>query len=235
MKTNYEIVSGDYAVIDNELRFVNVGKIFIDGEDVRFFLKDADGKELGEFRNITLYRSVEAFEKGEVEKRKVSLVGEAELDDKGRLRTWKMENGEPSDLWMDGLSVKFGYPCEPVLPDGYYLTRAECLRNETWTERKEDGTTAEHEGVLKKIKLTKEQQEYVENVLKPALDGCKKAGINLVTDWNEVIYAYNARKIGDREEWSGEYDPIHSADKSEMAKVGAFVIVVGEDVVLTER
>lgn len=237
MERTVKFMSGSYAVIDGVARRISVKRVWCDKDGMVYVLETPDGKPLGEFRETAIYPTLEDFEKeGCVRMLTGELESRFKLDEQGRVLTWKMENGEPSPLWMDDLVMEVGSRCEAVLPDGYYPTREECLRHSTWVELRDDGTRVEHKGILEKIKLTKEQQEYVDNVLRPAMKGAIEKGIGLITDWNEFMYAYNEQELDDKYEWnSSPDDNIHWAEMSEMTPVCGGFGVVSEECVLIDK
>lgn len=236
MKKNYTCSNGSYAVINGELTHVSVKERFAENDEhIKYVLErvmEGDKRvPLGEFEDIKLYYSRALFEKGESSVDNYPLDSRCSLNDKGELEVWKMEDGEPKASYTGNLVVKVKAPCSPVLPDGCYISRDECLKNETYIERKDDGTSVEHRGVMKRIKLTDEQEKYIQEVLLPALDGCKELGIQLVvSSWEETLFAYNkngfSREVWDgcEPEWTEQY-----AQLCDMRYVSNLLYCVGDD------
>lgn len=228
MKQNYTYSKGNYAVINGELRHVSVDRKYSeDGEHIKYVLGS-----LGEYEDIKLYESREDFEKGEVGTDYAPFDSEYTMNAEGQVALWKMEGGEPKEEWFDNLAVEIHGNCAPVVPKGWYSSREECLRNETYIEVQDDGTKVEHMGILQRIRLSEEQEGYLKGVLLPALNGCKKVGIQLVAStWDEILYAYNSKNFT-KESWDCESNRPQTAHLCDMRLVTRNIFCVGDDTVI---
>lgn len=156
MKTNYTVAENGYAVINGELTPVKFSSIIAKGDKIYYEIPG-----LGTFENIVTYASPESFERGDVVTR-VRTKSNANIVD-GKLGLYSMENGEPVLSYHD-VDVNLTRRYEPIIPEGFYESREECLKNNTYIEVTEDGQRIEHVGILKKVALDPDQKEFIRDL-----------------------------------------------------------------------
>lgn len=185
MKQNYTLSKEGLMVINGELAPVHFAgiKVMTDGHIVY------ETKEYGLLVDIVTYVDRQSFEQGIMSERKVSVKGY--VTDDGKMSLYRMKNGEPVEVFEEvDLVYKNGY-LWPILKEGLYPSRQECLRNNTYIEVMENGSKVEHTGILKKIKLTDKQRKFIDEVLAPAFEKARELMIGFVIDYNEELKAFN--------------------------------------------
>lgn len=192
MKTNYTVANNGYLMFNGELRKVNFTKIIGRGEDIYY---TTDDPEVGEIKNAVTYASVKDFEKGNTGSHNVTCVPFPFTIVDGLVKAWTMRDGEPV---CDSLDTQVDLDRRricPILPEGYYASREDCLKNNTYIEVGENGERIEHEGILKKVALDPDQREFMRD-LAGMIKKAKDLGIFLALDISYGdIYAINERKF----------------------------------------
>lgn len=185
MKQNYTVSKEGLMVINGELAPVHFAGIKVMADGHIFY----ETKEYGVLVDIVTYVDRQSFELGVVSEESVSVKGY--VTDDGKMSLYRMENGEPVEVFEEvDLVYKNGYLC-PILKEGLYPSRQECLRNNTYVEVMENGSKVEHTGILKKIKLTDKQRTFIDEVLAPAFEKARELMIGFVIDYNEELKAFN--------------------------------------------
>lgn len=147
--------------------------------------------EYGILVNPVLYKSKEDFEEGNAcELKEIVLstnVSYKEEDGKIYTRTWKMQDGEPKEIY---LPLQFNVKCrgcwsplaEPVIPEeeGYYAYREDCIRYGSYVLKCDDGTTHEEMGIGLKLQLSDTQKEFIEKEFIPILEKARELGIQFI-------------------------------------------------------
>ena len=172
-------------VINGELAPVHFAGIKVMTDGHTFY----ETKEHGVLLDIVTYVDRKSFEQGVVSESSVLVKGC--VTEEGKMSLYRMENGEPVEVFEEvDLEYKNGHLL-PILKDGLYPSRQECLRNNTYIEVMEDGSKVEHTGILKKIKLTDEQRKFIDEVLTPAFETARELKIGFVTDCSGELKTFN--------------------------------------------
>ena len=158
------------------------------------------------FKDIILYGSIQDFENGK-EKRYSEIVlsddysyEEKEIDGKMMILTevWVMEGGKPV-MHHEPLHFthSYGHIFKPILGDGMYKSREDCLKFNSYDYEDEEGNIKTKVGIGKKVQLTPEQQEYIKDLTK-MLNRAKEMNIMLViNNASECLYAANTALLKD--------------------------------------
>lgn len=185
MKTDWTF-SGmkGYAVIEGVLTEVVVSSVYILSPDTMCYKTNK-----GRFFNLALYDSRENFEKGIAHSTEIWVTNSVEeklIVEKGQLlkmKVWTMDKGEPTEtIQTIALVIKYSYWAEPELPGGYYLTRRDCLNNETYKYEDENGNIIEKVGLAKALRVTEEQEKFISEELVPALKKVREMGLDIFYD-----------------------------------------------------
>ena len=169
--------------------------------------KVAYSTEYGILINPVLYDTKEDFEVGEPCVLKEIVLSKNTLyqEEDGMIytRTWKMQDGEPKEIYLP-LQFKVadrGYSpilAEPIIPveEGYYISREDCIRYGIYVIKDEDGTTHEEMGIGLKLQLSDAQKEFIEKELIPILGKVKDMGIQLIHNESyDRLYAVNVTNL----------------------------------------
>lgn len=138
-----------------------------------------------------LYATKEDFEAGKpCELKEIVLstnVSYKEEDGKIYTRTWKMQDGEPKEIY---LPLQFNVKCrgcwsplaEPVIPedDGYYAYREDCIRYGSYVLKCNDGTTHKEIDIGMKLQLSDAQKEFINKEFIPILEKAKELGVQFI-------------------------------------------------------
>lgn len=185
MKTNWTF-SGlkGFAVIEGILTEVVVSRVSILSPDTMCYKTNK-----GTFFNLALYDSRENFEKGIAHSTEIWVTNSVEenliveKDQPLKMKVWTMDNGEPTEtIQTVALVIKYSYWAEPELPGGYYLTRRDCLNNETYKYEDENGNIIEKVGLAKALRVTEEQEKFISKELVPALKKAREMGLEIFYD-----------------------------------------------------
>lgn len=168
---------------------------------------------------------------------------EKEIDGKMMILTevWVMEGGKPV---MHSKPLLFTHTYittfEPILGDGMYKSREDCLKFNSYDYKDEEGNIQTKVGIGKKVQLTPEQQEYI-NDLANMLNKAKELKIMLViNNASECLYAANTALLKDGKlgiDYSGNPDAfVDMISSTSFYKVPESVMMVeSEDTVYFER
>ena len=137
-----------------------------------------------------LYATKEDFEAGKTcELKEIVLstkVSYKEEDGKIYTRTWKMQDGEPKEIYLPlQFEVKWGtlvFRAKPIIPEdeGYYAYREDCIRYSSYMLKGDDGTTHEEFGIGLKLQLSDTQQEFINKEFIPILEKARELGIRFI-------------------------------------------------------
>lgn len=203
MKTNV-IFRGEsgYAMINGVLQ--NVEFDSVEMTPCRELIYSLREDEM--FKDVILYESIQDFENGK-EKSYSEIVlsddysyEEKEIDGKMMILTevWVMEGGKPV-MHSEPLNFthSYGHIFKPILVDGMYKSREDCLKFNSYDYEDEEGNIHTKVGIGKKVQLTPEQQEYI-NDLANMLNKAKELKIMLViNNASECLYAANTALLKD--------------------------------------
>ena len=172
------------GMVDGVLVEIKVSRARVINKDTVMYETDK-----GVFQNLVLYESREHFEKGIKQTRSVYTTNKVSgklIEQEGepiKMELYKMFYGEPiTVLEPIALSITRGEWGEIELPEGCYLTRRECLNNETYRYEDEDGNVVEKTGLAKQLRLTDEQTAFVKETLVPAMLKAREMGIEILYD-----------------------------------------------------
>lgn len=214
MKTNV-IFRGNsgYAMINGILEKVEFEDVVMYPNKILEYL-DKEGKSLW---NIKLYASKEDFE-GDNEKEGENIIlsdgygyQETENGEEKIINTyiWKMGGGQPVRV-LETLKFRRVYSniFEPILKEGMYKSRVDCLKYNEYEYRAEDGSIQTKVGIGKKVQLTDEQRKFIDEELVGVLNKAKEMGIMLVlNNSTEYLYAANTKQLKE-----GAFDIDYSSD-----------------------
>ena len=152
--------------------------------------KVAYSTEDGILVDPVLYATKEDFEAGETcELKEIVLstnVSYKEEDGKIYTRTWKMQDGEPKEIYLPlQFEIKWGtsvFLAKPIIPEdrGYYAYREDCIRYGSYVLKGNDGTTHEEMGIGLKLQLSDTQKEFIEKEFIPILEKARELGIQFI-------------------------------------------------------
>ena len=168
--------------------------------------KVAYSTEDGILVDPVLYATKEDFEAGKTcELKEIVLstnVSYKEEDGKIYTRTWKMQDGEPKEIYLPlQFEVKWGtlvFRAKPIIPEdrGYYAYREDCIRYGSYVLKSNDGTTHEEMGIGLKLQLSDTQKEFIEKEFIPMLEKAKGMGIKLIHNSTyDRLYAINLTNL----------------------------------------
>lgn len=232
MKQIYTVAKEGLTVINGELvrvKFLDV-KV-LDGHIIY------ETVEHGVLTDIVTYQDIPSFEQGVTYTIDVRVCGDVRSED-GKLPVYTMKDGEPVIVYEDTpLVYKMG-AMHPILKDGFYANRSDCLRDNTYIEVKDDGTKEEHMGILKKIRLTDEQKTFLNEVMIPAFAKAQEMGIGFVTDYDEKTMAYNQKNFKrPLFDYYGDVDDLKSAtlDDMELCVTSSIAVISDESIIYDEE
>lgn len=154
--------------------------------------KVAYSTEDGILVDPVLYATKEDFEAGkpcDLKEIEVKMDGFLYKEEDGKIytRTWKMQDGEPKEIY---LPLQFNVKCrgcwsplaEPVISeeDGYYASREDCIRYGSYVLKGDDGTTHEELGIGLKLQLSDTQKEFINKEFIPILEKAKELGVQFI-------------------------------------------------------
>ena len=152
--------------------------------------KVAYSTEDGILVDPVLYATKEDFEAGKTcELKEIVLstkVSYKEEDGKIYTHTWKMQDGEPKEIYLPlQFEVKWGKlvsQAKPIIPEdrGYYAYRDDCIRYGSYVLKGDDGTTHEEMGIGLKLQLSDTQKEFIEKEFIPILEKARELGIQFI-------------------------------------------------------
>ena len=193
MKKEYIVATNGYTMIDGELVNVVFNTKVAKGDNI-IYTTDK-GKELV---NAVTYASAQKFEKGEPSQTKATLpwgLRDLRINEQGEIEVWTMQNGQPVSEWKDVDVRVFGY-IQPILQEGEYLSREECLKHNTYIEVDLEGNKVEHIGICKKLELNEEQKAYLNDELIPILNKSRELGLYFVYDsGSDELRVVNTKNI----------------------------------------
>ena len=185
--------------------------------------KVAYSTEDGILVDPVLYATKEDFEAGktcDLKEIEVKMDGFLYKEEDGLIytRTWKMQDGEPKEIY---LPLQFKVKCrgrlaplaEPIIPEeeGYYAYREDCIRYGSYVLKGNDGTTHKEMGIGLKLQLSDTQKEFIEKEFIPILEKARELGIQFIfngsTDKLSAVNVNNLNgKLGyDYDEDSPQY------------------------------
>lgn len=167
--------------------------------------------------DIDLYASTKDFEEGnQADCGEITLSDKyayEKKDDDGRpvilTKVWMMVNGQPMEC-TEALDFVHTYRniFEPVLKEGMYKSRIECLKFNSYQYEDEEGNLQTKVGIGKKVQLTDEQRKFIDEEFVGVLNKAKEMGIMLVlNNSTEYLYAANTKQLKD-----GAFDIDYSSD-----------------------
>lgn len=222
-----------YAMIDGILTEVTVKHITLTNKGKLIYHTDK-----GDYENLTLYASRQNFEHN------IPCSCEACLPDntliegveekRYKITAWTMKDGEPVSVAVYP-DFKIQGRVEPILDKGYYLTREECLKNETYKYVDKNGNVVERDGIGKKMRLTEKQLDFIQKVLEPALKDANEMGICLVYDYSyDRLCACNMPNDVQCDCYSPNHQ--HSISSDDMYKISErYIIGISEDTYFYEE
>lgn len=231
MKQIYTVAQEGLTVINGELvrvEFLNV-KV-LNGHIIY------ETAEHGVLTDIVTYQDIPSFEQGITYTINVEVCGNVSED--GKLPVYTMKDGEPVIVYEDTPLVYKGGVMHPILKEGFYANRSDCLRENTYVEVKADGTKVEHTGILKKIRLTDEQKTFLNEVMIPAFAKAQEMGIGFVTDYKEQTMAYNQKNFRrPLFDYYGDADDLKSAslEDMELCITSGIAVISDESVIYDEE
>lgn len=168
--------------------------------------KVAYSTEDGILVDPVLYATKEDFEAGKTcELKEIVLstnVSYKEEDGKIYTHTWKMQDGEPKEIYLPlQFEVKWRalvFWAKPIIPEdrGYYAYREDCIRYGTYVIKDEDGTTHEEMGIGLKLQLSDTQKEFIEKELIPILGKARELGIQFILNGStDKLSAVNVNNL----------------------------------------
>ena len=169
--------------------------------------KVAYSTEDGILVDPVLYATKEDFEAGKTcELKEIVLSDNTSYKEEDGLiytRTWKMQDGEPKEIY---LPLQFNVKCrgrwsplaKPVISeeDGYYASREDCIRYGSYVLKGDDGTTHEELGIGLKLQLSDTQKEFINKEFIPILEKAKELGIQFIFNWStDKLSAVNVNNL----------------------------------------
>ena len=158
--------------------------------------------------DIDLYASTKDFEAGkQADCGEISLSDryayeKKDIDGKPAILTkvWEMVNGQPMEC-LEALDFVHTYrnTFEPVLEEGMYRSRIDCLKFNSYEYEDENGNIQTKVGIGKKVQLTDEQRKFIDEELVGVLNKAKEMGIMLVlNNSTEQLYAANKKELSEK-------------------------------------
>lgn len=174
------------TMINGVLTPINVKEVVL-REDYKVAYSTEDGILV----DPVLYATKEDFEAGKTcELKEIVLstnVSYKEEDGKIYTRTWKMQDGEPKEIYLPLQFIvkwwtKSKFLAKPIIPeeDGYYAYREDCIRYGSYVLKGDDGTTHEEMGIGLKLQLSDTQKEFIEKEFIPILEKARELGIQFI-------------------------------------------------------
>lgn len=175
--------------------------------------------EYGTLINPVLYETKEDFEAGkpcDLKEIEVKGNGFSYKEEDGLIytRTWKMQDGEPKEIYLPlKFKVKWHtrstFLAKPIIPEeeGYYAYRDDCIRYGTYEIMEENGAIHEEMGIGLKLQLSDNQKDFIKNEFIPILEKAKGMGIQLIhNNCYDKLYAVNVNNLNG--ELQSEYDEV---------------------------
>lgn len=167
--------------------------------------------------DIDLYESTKDFEAGnQADHGWITLSDRYAYEEKDvdgtttiLTKVWEMSNGQPMEC-LEALDFVHTHRnnFEPVLRDGMYRSRTECLKFNSYQYEDEEGNLQTKVGIGKKVQLTDEQRKFIDEELVGVLNKAKEMGIMLVhNNSTEYLYAANTKQLKE-----GAFDIDYSSD-----------------------
>ena len=192
---------GGLTMINGVLTPIKPCEIFL-REDYKVVYSTEDGILV----DPVLYATKEDFEAGKpCELKEIVLstnVSYKEEDGKIYTRTWKMQDGEPKEIYLPlQFEVKWGalvFRAKPIIPekDGYYAYREDCIRYGSYMLKGDDGTTHEEIGIGMKLQLSDTQKEFINKEFIPILEKARELGIQFIFNWStDKLSAVNVNNL----------------------------------------
>ena len=245
MKTNvFFRGNSGYTMINGILQNVKFDSVQMTPEGGLLYILGDETLE-----DVVLYNSKEDFENGndrrcgEIFLSSNYTYEEKEIDGKMMILTevWVMKGGKPVMHSKPLLFTHtYGTTFEPILGDGMYKSRENCLKFNSYDYKDEEGNIQTKVGIGKKVQLTPEQQEYIKD-LTNMLNRAKEMNIMLVlNNATECLYAANTALLKDGKleiDYGGNPDASVDVISSEsFYKVPESVLMIeSEDTVYFER
>lgn len=197
---NYRGNTG-YAVIDGILTYVEAEKVEMKANGQ--LVHTINGKR---FRDLILYANQEQFEKGNAKRAEIISIPDKyehreQTDEKGytyiETAVWKMLCGAPVKSWaLLDYDITNVHWIHPIVPEGFFLSRVDCIRYGQYQFKDENGDIKEQKGIGLKLRLTEEQQAFIDGEFSAVLEKAKDLGIKFL--------------------FYGEYDLLLAVDQSEV-------------------
>lgn len=190
------------TMIDGVLTPIKVDEVIL-----RYDYSVVYSTEYGTLINPVLYETKEDFEAGKTcELKEIVLstnVSYKEEDGKIYTSAWKMQDGEPKEIY---LPLQFNVKCrgcwsplaEPVISEeeGYYAYREDCIRYGSYVLKCDDGTTHEEIGIGMKLQLSDTQKEFINKEFIPILEKAKALGVQFIYNGNtDKLSAVNVNNL----------------------------------------
>lgn len=188
------------TMIDGILQSIKVMNVTMDACGNMYYY--TGGRTL---KNPVLYYDNERFEKGEpISELTVYFDKQYEYkeetiesgDTQILTHVWQMVGGEPM-RFSYALSFDItGMRATPILEEGMYKSREDCLRFSEYQFTDADGNVCVKVGLGKKVQLTEEQRNYIDKELIPMLHKATDLGIRLYfNNATDEIYAANLNNL----------------------------------------
>ena len=202
MKQIYFRGTEGYAVIDGVLTYIKAESVVMNANGKLTYT--INGKE---YRDLLLFQNQQEFENGRPKNPTLVSIPDKyeyreETDEMGypyiETAVWKMIEGEPVQLWM-----KLNYEVKdssrwmkPIIPEDCFLTRIDCVRFGIYRYKDENGKVTEQKGIGLKLRLTEDQQAFIDGKFSAMLEKAKEMGIKLLFNMDcDSLIAVNERDI----------------------------------------
>lgn len=174
-----------YAVIDGILTYVEAEKVEMKANGQ--LVHTIGGKR---FRDLVLYANQEQFEKGNAKQADIISIPNKyeyreQTDEKGytyiETAVWKMLCGAPVKSWaLLDYDITNVHQIHPIVPEGFFLSRVDCIRYGQYQYKDENGDIKEQKGIGLKLRLTEEQQAFIDGEFSAVLEKAKDLGIKFL-------------------------------------------------------
>ena len=201
MKQIYYRGNNGYAVIDGILTYVEAEKVEMKANGQ--LLHTIGGKR---FRDLILYANQEQFEKGNAKQADIISIPNKyeyreQTDEKGytyiETAVWKMLCGAPVKSWaLLDYDITNVHQIHPIVPEGFFLSRVDCIRYGQYQYKDENGDIKEQKGIGLKLRLTKEQQAFIDGEFSAVLEKAKDLGIKFLFNCeDDALIAVNQSEV----------------------------------------
>lgn len=202
MKQIYFRGTEGYAVIDGVLTYIKAESVVMSANGKLTYI--INGKE---YRDLLLFQNQKEFENGQPKNPTPVSIPDRyeyreETDEMGypyiETAVWKMIEGEPVQLWMKlNYEVKGSSSwMKPIIPEDCFFTRIDCVRFGIYRYKDENGKVTEQKGIGLKLRLTDDQQAFIDGEFSAMLEKAKEMGIKLLFNMDcDSLIAVNERDI----------------------------------------